>query len=163
MAGEPAVRPRLQCGRRRLESGTVDVRSGLTNLLAEYLVHGLDVARGAGRGWVVDGRDGALLCGFATQILPAYVRATNPHVVSLCFELDGVAPWLLAVDGLRVDLRPPNSDDEPDVVVAGSPVATASVLDGRTTATPLEDLGLRVAGGTRPELLPLVFDLFEEP
>ncbi|MCU0268413.1 MAG: hypothetical protein MUF83_07170 [Acidimicrobiales bacterium] len=142
---------------------TIDVQSGLTNLLAEYLVHGFDVARAAGRDWVIDERDGALLCGFATQILPSYLRATNTHTVSLCFELDGVEPWLLAADGPRVDLRPPNAADEPDVVVAGSPVAAALVFYGRATAPQLEDLDLRAVDGARPELLALVFDLFERP
>jgi uncharacterized protein (TIGR03083 family) len=142
---------------------TIDFQSGLTNLLGEYVIHGLDVARAAGRDWPIDERDGALLCGFATQILPAYVRATNPHTISLRFDLDGVAPWLLAVDGNAAAVRAPRADDRPDVVMAGDPVAAALVVYGRIGEADLDAAGLAVVGGGRPDAVSLMFNLFEEP
>ncbi|MEZ5144522.1 MAG: maleylpyruvate isomerase N-terminal domain-containing protein [Acidimicrobiales bacterium] len=73
-------------------STTIDLQSGLTNLIGEYLVHGRDVAEASTVPWAIDDRDGALLCGFATQLLPSYVRAANDVRLSLRFDLDGVAP-----------------------------------------------------------------------
>jgi hypothetical protein len=142
---------------------TIDLQSGLTNLLGEYLVHGLDVARAAGRDWSVAPRDGALLVAFGTQILPAYVRGSNPNAVTIRFDLDGVAPLVFALDGPALVVRASRPDDDPDVVLAGSATGAALLFYARASTDELDAIGLRVAGGRRPELVSLMSELFEEP
>lgn len=142
---------------------TIDAQSALTNLMGEYLIHGLDIARAAGRGWPIDPRDGALLLAFGTQLLPAYVRPGNTRSALIEFDLDGVAPLVFDVAGPTLAVRAPRPDDEPHVVVTGDPTGVALLFYARASADELDAIGLRVVGGRRPELVSLMSEVFEEP
>jgi hypothetical protein len=132
---------------------SIDFQSGLTNLLGELLMHGLDVARTSNVPWEIDDRDGALLCAFGTQILPYYVRSTNEHDLVVQFELDGVSPWTLDVRGAHADVRPRQHDERSDIVVRGPALPVALLFYARAT----------VAGGEHPERLARLGELFEAP
>lgn len=143
--------------------GTIDLQAGLTNLMGEYLVHGLDVARAARVDWPIDDRDGALLIAFGAKILPAYVRATNTERLHLRLDLEGLDPWVLDVDGADATSRTPEPDDDPDVCLRGPATPMALLLYGRLDLDGALAHGLEVCGGTRPERAALLPDLFEKP
>lgn len=140
---------------------TIDVQAGLTNLIGEFLVHGLDVARAADRPWAIDDRDGILLCGFAAQILPSYVRQTNTDALLVRLELDGLAPWVLDVTGPKASARAAVDGDRPDVVLRGAALALPLLFYGRIQPTDLASHGLDVVGGRYPDRLALLPELFE--
>ncbi len=144
-------------------STTIDLQSGLTNLIGEYLLHGRDVAEASTVPWAIDDRDGALLCGFATQLLPSYVRAANDVRLSLRFDLDGVAPWVLDVDGPTATSRPADTADEPDVQLCGPATPAALLFYSRLDLGEAHRLGLRVVGGAHPDDADRITELFEAP
>jgi hypothetical protein len=98
---------------------TIDVQAVLTNAMGEFLVHGLDIANARGKEWLIDDRDGDLLLGFGTQILPCYVKPTNVGSVCARIEVAGCPPWLMAVDGATCASHLANVDDAFDVVLGG--------------------------------------------
>jgi uncharacterized protein (TIGR03083 family) len=141
---------------------TIDVQSGLTNLLAEFLVHGHDVATADHRPWPIDERDGALIVAFCTQLIPAYVRRTDrQRVVHL--HVDGVAPWALEVVGPPGRSRQPRPDDRPDLVVRGPATAIALLLYQRLDDERAEALGVTVTAAGAPVGINAVLDLLEAP
>lgn len=142
--------------------GTIDVQAALTNLIGEYLVHGLDVASAVGVPWDIDARDGALLATFGTQILPFYAKPDAPPLV-VRFDLEGMGPWVLSVDGSATTSRPPQADDDPDVVLQGPAALVPLLFYGRLDLAGAEARGLRVAGGAHPERAATVTDHFEAP
>lgn len=141
---------------------TIDLQSALTNLIGEFLFHGLDLAKVGGRAWPLDRRDGELLCGFGTQILPAYVRRGNEHDLLIHFDLDGVAPWALEVRGPIGTSRAPVADDRADVTFQGAALPIARMFYGRLASANLADEGMRV-GGAHPDRATTVSELFEVP
>lgn len=143
--------------------GKIDLQSGLTNLMGEYLVHGLDVARAAGVDWPIDDRDGALLAAFTARLLPAYVRATNTERLHVRLDLDGLHPWVLEVEGPAATSRTPQVDDKPDVCLCGPATPVALLLYGRLDLDGALAHGVEVCGGSHPERATLVPELFEEP
>lgn len=144
---------------------TIDVQSGLINLVGEYLIHGLDIARAIGRPWPIDDRDAVLLAGFGTQILPYYVSQTNTEDLLLHLDLEGMVPWALEVHGPTAAARPAagTTDSDADVVLRGLPVAVPLLFYGRIGPTDLGAHGLDVVGGRHPERVDLLADLFEVP
>ena len=142
--------------------GTIDVQAALTNLLGEYLVHGLDVADAVGVAWDIDARDGALLATFGTQVLPFYAKPDAPPLV-VRFDLEGMEPWVLSVDGSNTSTRPPQPGDDPDVVLQGPAGLVPLLFYGRLDLAGAETRGLRVAGGTHPERAVTLTDRFESP
>lgn len=142
---------------------TIDFQSGMTNLVGEFLVHGWDVAHAVGREWAIDERDGALLFAFGTQILPAYLRPSNPWTLGLRFDLDGVAPLVFDVAGPTLVVRAPRPDDDPDVVFAGPAAAAVLWFYARVPVDEPDATALQVVGGRRPELVSVITELFEEP
>ncbi len=141
---------------------TIDFQSALTNVIGEFLVHGLDVARADGQPWTIDDRDGALLCGFATQLLPYYVRGTNVLDLIIDFRLDGVGPWVLDVSGPRARSRRPEPGEHPDLVVAGAAVPAALLVYSRVDLSGAEAAGLHVSSPRGVDRSVLT-GLFEEP
>lgn len=144
--------------------GSIDLQSGLANVIGELLVHGLDVARATATPWPIDDRDGALLVGLATQILPAYVRADNTARLTVRFDAEGVAPWLLAVDGTTASSRPPSDGDpDPDVAFRGPAATVALLFYGRIDLADAEAAGLVVCGGAHPDRAGELSTTFEAP
>ncbi len=142
---------------------TIDLQSGLTNLIGEFSVHGLDVAVASDVPWSIEDRDAELLCAFATQILPAYVRPANAERAVLHFDIPGVAPWALEVDGPSGTSRHPQPGETPDLVLAGPAESIALLFYQRVDMAEALARGVRVAGGARPELAQSFTSLFEEP
>jgi uncharacterized protein (TIGR03083 family) len=143
--------------------GKIDVQSALTNMMGELLIHGFDVAAAADRPWPIDEGDGALLVAFASQILPAYVRASNEEHLVLHIEVPGVEPWALEVDGRSATSRPPSGDDRPAVRLEGSAAAMALVFYGRIDAEEASQRGLRATAGWSSAGAALIPALFEAP
>lgn len=143
--------------------GTIDLQAGLTNLMAEFLVHGLDVARTAGADWPIEARDGALMIAFAAQILPAYGRAANTEHLLVRLDPVGADPWVLDVQGAAATARRPEPSDEPDVCLCGPATPIALLLYRRLTLDDALADGVEVCGGTHPERARIVPDLFEKP
>jgi uncharacterized protein (TIGR03083 family) len=143
--------------------GTIDLQSGLANLVGEFLVHGLDVSRCAGSDWEIAPRDGALLCGLATQLLPSYVRADHRTTLSARFDLDGVEPWVLDLHGPVATSRRPAGDERFDVHLCGPATPVALVFYGRQDLAGAAEDGLVVCGGRRPELASRITEAFERP
>lgn len=143
--------------------GTIDLQAGLTNLMGEYLVHGLDVARAAGVDWPIDDRDGALLAAFAARLLPRYVRATNTEGLHVRLDLDGLHPWVLEVEGPAAMSRTPQADDQPDVCLRGPATPVALLFYRRLDLDEALTHGVEVCGGSHPERAALLTDLFEAP
>lgn len=143
--------------------GTIDLQAALTNLLAEFVVHGLDVARASGTGWPIDAREGALIMALGAQILPAYVRATNTERLHLRLDLDGVDPWVLDVDGTTARSLRPEPGHEPDVCLGGLATSAVLLFYGRLDLDGALAHGVEVCGGTRPERAELIPRLFEAP
>lgn len=142
--------------------GTIDVQAALTNLMGEYLVHGLDVADAVGAPWDIEARDGALLATFGSQVLPFYAKPDAAPLV-VRFDLEGMGPWLLSIDGPATTSRPPLPDDDPDVVLQGPATPLALLFYGRLDLAGAEARGLWVAGGTHPERAATLSDRFEAP
>ena len=128
--------------------GTLDAQSALTNAMGEFLVHGFDIATAAGRRWPIDERDAALLCRFATRILPSYVRRTNTADIDVLFEADGLPPWTLRVRGPAVEVAAGAASSESfgsSVLIRGQASAIALLQYGRT---PPPDQRLTISGAT---------------
>ena len=130
--------------------------------MGEFLVHGLDVADAVGVAWDIDARDGALLAAFGTQVLPFYAKPDAPPLV-VRFDLEGMEPWVLSVDGSNTSTRPPKAGDDPDVVLQGPAALVPLLFYGRLDLAGAEARGLRVAGGTHPERATTLTDRFEAP
>lgn len=143
--------------------GTIDLQSGQANLLGEFLVHGLDVSRCAGSDWDIAPRDGTLLCGLATQLLPSYVRADHCATLSVRFDLDGMEPWVLDVRGPVATSRRPDDAASFDVHLRGPATPVALMFYGRQDLAEAVDHGLVVSGGRRPELAGRIAEVFERP
>lgn len=143
--------------------GTIDLQSGLANLIGELLVHGLDVSRCAGSDWEIAPRDGALLCGLMTQVLPSYVRADHRATLAVRFDLDGVEPWMLDVRGPVATSRRPDDAASCDVHLRGPATPVALVFYGRQGLAGTAEHGLVVCGGRRPELAGRIAEAFERP
>ncbi len=141
----------------------IDYQAGMVNLIGEYLIHGLDLARANDVGWEIDERDGALLVSFGTQLLPHYVRQTNTHELLMHLELDDVAPWALSVRGAAGESREPRAGDRPDVVLRGRALPIALLFYARLSVDELESADLKVVGGEHPDWVVLLAELFEAP
>lgn len=141
---------------------TISLQAGLTNLLAEFLVHGLDVARAAGADWPIEARDGALIVAFEAEIVPAYVRATNTEHLHVRLDPEGVDPWVLDIAGPEATSRRPAPDDRPDVCLRGPATPLALLIYRRLTLEGACAEGVEV-GGARPERAARFPDLLEEP
>lgn len=126
---------------------TLTLQGALTNVIAEFLVHGLDVAVAAARPWPIEVRDAQLVADLLAQAFPFYVRADNLEELQIRLELDGMVPWALGVDGATGTSRPPSHDDRPDIVLAGPAGAFVLAAYGRAAW----DGSLRVIGGARPD------------
>ncbi len=110
---------------------TIDVQAVLTNAMAEFLVHGLDIANAVGKEWPIADTDGSLLLGFGTQILPSYVKSTSTGCVAALIEADGGPPWLMALEGPTCTSRAAIDDDATDLVIRESAANIALAFYGR--------------------------------
>ncbi|WP_232000610.1 maleylpyruvate isomerase N-terminal domain-containing protein [Mycobacterium kyorinense] len=125
-------------------------------LLGEQLLHGLDVARAAGRPWTIDRDDALLVVPAALALAPNYLRASRANDLHITFELRirGGGRYRLTVDhGTAVV----TSADQPaggraDCVITADPVTFLLLGYGRVAQWPQILRGRLRAGGRKPWL-----------
>jgi uncharacterized protein (TIGR03083 family) len=122
-------------------------------LLAEYLLHGLDLAAVSGAPWTIEPQHTALVLYGYGPVLPACVNPKTSAGHSARYRLDLDPTGQLAVqfrDGV-VTVGP--ADDAPyDCLITADSTAFLLVSTGRMPQATAIALGLMSASGPRPEL-----------
>jgi uncharacterized protein (TIGR03083 family) len=135
----------------RFHSGLfIDRAAGLANLLAEFLIHGRDVAVAAERPWPIAARDAALILNGNMQMIPAYSNHKSGAVLRVRLRTPGAEPWLLDFDRGTLTSRPLESTDRPDVVLRAPAEALALMLYSRLSPGAALRAGIVPIGGRRP-------------
>jgi len=123
--------------------------------LGEQLIHGLDLARSAGRPWPIDRSDALRVIPGILALAPDYVNQEAANGVHVDYELR-FGPedrYRLAVDGGRVTVGPAgNRPDHPDCIITADPAAFLLVGYGRVGQWSQILRGKLRAGGRRPWL-----------
>jgi uncharacterized protein (TIGR03083 family) len=116
-------------------------------LLGEQLIHGLDIARAAGRPWTITRADALLVIDGIMEMLPAYVRPVNR---SQSFELRfrGGKRYRLAVENGAATVTAPG--ESVDCWISADPVSFLLVGFGRSPQIGHVLRGRIVAGGRKP-------------
>ena len=123
--------------------------------LGEQLIHGLDLARAAGRPWPMNRSDALRVIPGIMAIAADYLDQETANGVHLDYELrfGPYDRYRFAVDGARVTVSPANnSDDRPDCVISADPAAFLLVGYGRVGQWSQILRGKLRAGGRRPWL-----------
>jgi len=141
----------------------IDFAAALSNIIGELLIHGLDVARAAGRPWPLDERDALLILNGVVQILPAYAVRDTDRSLRVRLSVPGARPWLLSFDRGQLTSAPANSDDTADVVVRVPASTLALTVYSRLSTPAALRGGLRVVGGRRPWRIVRLPRLVERP
>lgn len=129
---------------------TIDAAGGMANFIGEFMVHGHDLARGAGRPWRIDSRDALLVINAIMQLTSAYAEPTATGTLDLQFRVPGAANWMLAFDNGKIDSRPADVGEPADVVLTSPPETLLLFFYQRLGQVGAVRHGLRVAGGRRP-------------
>ncbi|MBV9796342.1 MAG: maleylpyruvate isomerase family mycothiol-dependent enzyme [Actinobacteria bacterium] len=120
-------------------------------ILGEQLVHGLDLARAAGRDWPIDPADARLVIPGAVEMLPAYLNRDAADGLHTRYELRiGDLRYQLAVDDGTAAVGP--ASGRPDCVITADPVAFLLVGYGRIAPWGPMLRGQLRAGGRKPWL-----------
>ena len=121
-------------------------------VLGEQLIHGLDLARAAGRPWSIDAADARLVIPGAVEMLPAYLNRAAARGVHTRYELrvGGDLRYQLAVDDGAATVGPPAG--KADCVITADPVAFLLVGYGRIPQWGPMLRGQLRAGGRKPWL-----------
>lgn len=142
---------------------TVDIAAGLANLVGEFLVHGWDVARAAGRAWPIAEVDARLVLNGVVQMLPNYVKRDARGALAIRLNLPDARPWLLDIrDGSGVS-RPWRPGDRVDAVLRAPAATMVLAMYGRISLGSATRHGLRVVGGRRPWRSITLPSLIERP
>lgn len=130
----------------------IDGYGAAGNLIGELLVHGHDIARGAGRPWVIDDRDAQLVLNGALQVADGVLdpAAIAGRTLSVVWRIGDGSTMLNLVDGKGGFIEPADGPARPDVVIAGPPAVTLLSLYGRIGPFAAARRGLFVRGGRRP-------------
>jgi hypothetical protein len=112
----------------------VDLAAALSNVIAEFLVHGYDVACSADRPWPLDERDCVLILNGVVQIVPAYANRSATASLRVKLVVPGAREWLLAFDRGQLASAPAEGDDPVDVVVRASARSAVLALYGRESS-----------------------------
>lgn len=129
---------------------TIDMAAGMSNLIAELLIHGRDVARAAGRPWAIEERDAVLVLNGVMQILPAYARRTARQPLRARLDVAGAAPWMLDFADGRLASRPAQPGESADTVIRAPATALLLLLYSRLSVAAAVRAGMLVVGGRRP-------------
>jgi uncharacterized protein (TIGR03083 family) len=120
-------------------------------VLGEQLVHGLDLARVAGRPWPIDAGDARLVIPGVVDLLPAYLNREAARGLRVRYELRlGDLRYLLTVDDGTASVGP--ATGSADCVITGDPVAFLLVGYGRISQWGPMLRGQLRAGGRKPWL-----------
>ncbi|MEV7531779.1 maleylpyruvate isomerase family mycothiol-dependent enzyme [Streptomyces hydrogenans] len=145
---------------------TVPLAAATGLLLSETLVHGLDIARGAGRPWSVGAAEASLVIGQAmVTMMPLALDAEKAKGVRIAFDLALKGGPRLAVvveDGAATVTRdaPPRAYD---CRITAAPTAFLLVSFGRMPMWKAVALGRMRAGGRRPWLATRLSELITAP
>ncbi|HWG12845.1 MAG TPA: maleylpyruvate isomerase family mycothiol-dependent enzyme [Streptosporangiaceae bacterium] len=119
-------------------------------VLGEQLIHGLDLARVAGRDWPIDAADARLVIPGAVDLLPAYLDQEAARGPRARYELrfGGDLRYQLAVDDGAATTGP--ATGPADCVITADPVAFLLVGYGRISQWGPMLRGQLRAGGRKP-------------
>jgi uncharacterized protein (TIGR03083 family) len=121
-------------------------------VLGEQLIHGLDLARAAGRPWPIERADARLVIPGAVEMLPAYLNRAQARGLQARYELrfGGDLRYSLAIDDGTATVGP--ATGRADCVVTADPVAFLLVGYGRIAQWGPMLRGQLRAGGRKPWL-----------
>ncbi|MFD4371184.1 maleylpyruvate isomerase N-terminal domain-containing protein [Streptomyces sp. NPDC058486] len=145
---------------------TVPLAAATGLMLSETLVHGLDMARGAGLPWAVTPADASLVIGQAmVTMMPLALDAEKAEGVRIAFDLAFKGGPRLAVvveDGAATVTR--DAAPRPyDCRITADPAAFLLVSFGRIPIWKAIALGRMRAGGRRPWLATRLSELITAP
>lgn len=121
-------------------------------LLGEQLIHGLDIARAAGRPWRISRDDALLVIPAVLALAPKYLRHARTRDVSVSFELRmrGGGRYRMAIDDGGGIVTA--AGEKADCIISADPVGFLLVGYGRVPQWPQIILGRLRAGGRKPWL-----------
>jgi uncharacterized protein (TIGR03083 family) len=121
-------------------------------VLGEQLIHGLDLARAAGRPWPIDADDARLVFPGVVELLPAYLNRDQARGLRVRYELraGGDLRYQLAIDDGTATVGP--ATGSADCVITADPVAFLLVGYGRISQWGPMLRGQLRAGGRKPWL-----------
>jgi uncharacterized protein (TIGR03083 family) len=121
-------------------------------VLGEQLIHGLDLARAAGRPWPIDADDARLVVPGVVELLPAYLNREAARGLRVRYELraGGDLRYQLAIDDGTATVGP--ATGSADCVITADPVAFLLVGYGRISQWGPMLRGQLRAGGRKPWL-----------
>lgn len=142
---------------------TVDIAAALANLIGEFLIHGWDVARSAGRSWSIGELDARLVLNGVLQIAPSYVKRDGTGSLAVRLDLPDAHPWLLSIARGAAVSRRWQPDDQVDAVLRAPAATMLLAMYSRIGIGTATRRGLRIAGGRRPWRARLLTSLLERP
>jgi uncharacterized protein (TIGR03083 family) len=121
-------------------------------VLGEQLIHGLDLARAAGRPWPIGRADARLVIPGAVEMLPAYLNRAQARGLQARYELrfGGDLRYSLVIDDGTATVGP--ASGRADCVITADPVAFLLVGYGRISQWGPMLRGQLRAGGRKPWL-----------
>ncbi len=123
--------------------------------LGEQLIHGLDLARSAGRQWPIDRDDALRVIAGIMAIAPDYLDQNAANGLRITYELRfgaGVRYRFIVEQGSAIAMPTDGAGGHPDCVISADPVAFILVGYGRVGQWSQILRGRLRAGGRRPWL-----------
>jgi hypothetical protein len=141
----------------------IDRAAALSNLLAEFLIHGRDLARAAGRPWPIEQVDARLILNGVLQIVPAYANRKATGQLHLQLRVPGARRWTLSFARGSATSWPAQDRDRPDVVLRAPADVLMLALYSRLTPVHGVRRGMLPVGGRRPWRITRLPGLLEAP
>jgi uncharacterized protein (TIGR03083 family) len=130
---------------------TVSLATQTGILLGEFVVHGYDLARSAGRPWKIDPRHASLVIGAAAALLPRYLDRQAARGLSVTYDIHirGGPRFVFRVAGDEATVEP-TAAGPVDCRISADPVAFLLVAYGRQALWRPVLRGKMIAWGRRP-------------
>ncbi|SRX95262.1 hypothetical protein [Saccharothrix espanaensis DSM 44229] [Mycobacterium shimoidei] len=132
-------------------------------LLGEQLVHGLDIARAAGRRWVISREDALPVIPAVLALTPKYLRPSRTQNLRASFELrmSGGGRYRIAIDNGAGTVT--TAGEKADCVITADPVTFLLLGFDRVPQWPQILRGRLRAGGRKPWLAAKFATLLASP